>query len=92
MDMIEIKKGGKYTIISNSGTDKPMKTVGEYIGYTIIGEEGAICFRVKENGKRTFLRLIPVSGIIAIEFGDEELLSTKTVSNKEDKERTTYIS
>ena len=47
MDVIEIKKGGSYTVISNSGTDEPMKTEGEFIGYTLLGEEGAICFRVK---------------------------------------------
>lgn len=90
--MIEIKKGGRYTVISNSGTEEPMKTVGEYIGYTILGEEGAICFRVTENGKKTFLRLIPVSGLIAIEFSDEDLMSKKTTDSKEDKDKTAYIS
>ena len=30
MDMIEIKKGSKYRVISGSGDDKPMITDGEY--------------------------------------------------------------
>lgn len=89
MEMIEIKKGGKYTVISNSGRDEPMKTEGEFVGYTILGEEGAICFRVQEESN-SFLRLIPVSGLIAIEFSDEDLLKSKPV--KEDGDRTNYIS
>ncbi len=88
MDMIEIKKGGKYTVISQSGREDPMTTVGEFVGYTILGEEGAICFRVSENGKN-LLRLIPVSGLIAIEFDDEELLSPKKKEESHDK--TTYF-
>ncbi len=89
MEMIEITKGGKYTVISNSGRDEPMKTEGEFVGYTILGEEGAICFRVNEGGK-SLLRLIPVSGLIAIEFSDEDLLKTK--AKKEESDRTNYIS
>lgn len=87
--MIEIRKGGKYTVISNSGKDEPMKTEGEFVGYTILGEEGAICFRVSEENK-SFLRLIPVSGLIAIEFSDEDLLKPK--SNNDDRDKTNYIS
>ncbi len=89
MEMIEIRKGGKYTVISNSGRDEPMKTEGEFVGYTILGEEGAICFRISEQSK-TFLRLIPVSGLIAIEFSDEDLLKPK--GNNDDGEKTNYIS
>lgn len=88
--MIEIKKGGKYTVISNSGKEEPMTTEGEFVGYTILGEEGAICFRVSNEGK-TLLRLIPVSGLIAIEFSDEDLLKPKT-PDKEDGDKTNYIS
>ena len=36
MDMIEIKKGGVYTVVSSSGDDKPMITEGEYVGYAIL--------------------------------------------------------
>ncbi|MEM0156732.1 MAG: hypothetical protein QXN26_01535 [Thermoplasmataceae archaeon] len=90
MDMIEIKKGGKYRVISNSGKDEPMETMGEFVGYTLLGEEGAVCFRIEaENGKNV-LRLIPVSGLIAIEFGDEELLTAGKKSDDSDK--TTYFS
>ena len=89
LDMIEIKKGGKYKVISNSGKDEPLETIGEFVGYTILGEEGAVCFRVKGEDSRSFLRLIPVSGLIAIEFGDEELLSKK---KSEEQDKTTYIS
>ncbi|AKA47876.1 hypothetical protein IX51_00885 [uncultured archaeon] len=89
MEMIEIRKGGKYVVISNSGRDEPMKTEGEFVGYTILGEEGAICFRITE-GEKSFLRLIPVSGLIAIEFSDEDLLKPKQA--KEDGDRTNYIS
>ena len=85
MEMIEIKKGGKYTVISNSGEEKPMKTEGEFVGYTILGEEGAICFRVSEGDGKNILRLIPVSGLIYIEFSDEELLNTKKTEEKSDK-------
>ena len=90
MEMIEIKKGGKYTVISSSGTDEPMKTEGEFVGYTILGEDGAVCFRVQGEGKKTLLRLIPVSSLIAIEFTDEDLVKTK--NNNSDKDKTTYIS
>ena len=89
MDMIEIKKGGKYTVISQSGKDDPMTTVGEFVGYTILGEEGAICFRISGEDKKNLLRLIPVSGLIAIEFDDEELLSPKKKEESQDK--TTYF-
>ncbi len=89
LDMIEIKKGGQYKVISNSGKDEPLETIGEFVGYTILGEEGAVCFRVKDGDDRAFLRLIPVSGLIAIEFGDEELLSKK---KSEEQDKTTYIS
>ncbi|MDS0257233.1 hypothetical protein ApAK_06045 [Thermoplasmatales archaeon AK] len=90
MDLIEIKKGGKYKVISNSGKDEPMETVGEFVGYTILGEEGAVCFRVTGDGGKTLLRLIPVSGLIAIEFSDEDLVSAK--KKTDDPEKTTYFS
>ncbi|MHB8361887.1 MAG: hypothetical protein ACYDAO_00460 [Thermoplasmataceae archaeon] len=89
MDMIEIKKGGKYTVVSQSGKDEPMTTVGEFVGYTILGEEGAICFRVSKENEKSLLRLIPVAGLIAIEFDDEELLSPKKKEDSTDK--TTYF-
>ncbi len=88
--MIEIKKGGKYTVLSNSGDDKPMKTVGEFVGYTIIGEEGAVCFRTTGEDGKTVLRLIPVANLIAIEFSDEELVTKKPEPNE--KDRMNYIS
>lgn len=90
MDMIEIKKGGKYKIISNSGKEEPMETEGEFVGYTLLGEEGAVCFRVKQEEGKSLLRLIPVSGLIAIEFTDEELLASKKKVEEEDK--ATYFS
>ena len=90
MDMIEIKKGGKYKVISNSGKEEPMETEGEFVGYTLLGEEGAICFRVPQDGEKSLLRLIPVSGLIAIEFSDEELLSAK--KKVEESDKTTYFS
>ncbi len=90
MDMIEIKKGGKYKIISNSGKDEPMETEGEFVGYTILGEEGAVCFRVTNDDGKTLLRLIPVSGLIAIEFTDEDLLTPKKKTEESDK--ATYYS
>lgn len=90
MDMIEIKKGGKYKIISNSGKEEPMETEGEFVGYTILGEEGAVCFRVQKEDGKTLLRLIPVSGLIAIEFTDEDLLAPK--KKVEESDKTTYFS
>ena len=39
-------------MISQSGKDDPMTTVGEFVGYTILGEEGAICFRVTGENKK----------------------------------------
>ena len=90
MEIIEIKKGGKYLVISNSGDDAPMKTDGEFVGYTILGEEGAICFKINDTENKTLFRLIPVSAIIAIEFTDETLLSGK--AKAEEKDKTTYIS
>ena len=40
MDIIEIKKGGSYTVISNSGTDEPMKTEGAgNITFTVIPQK-----------------------------------------------------
>lgn len=90
MEMIEIKKGGKYLVISNSGDDAPMRTEGEFVAYTILGEEGAICFKIEDEHKKPLFRLIPVSSIIAIEFDDETLLSTKRKSD--DKDKTNYIS
>ncbi|MGP6220122.1 hypothetical protein [Caldiplasma sukawensis] len=86
MDMLEIKKGGKYKVISNSGTDQPMITEGEYIGYTLMGEDGAVVFKMEDG----MMRLIPVGNLIAIEFKPEEI---ETKEKKEDKkENLTYIS
>ena len=66
-----------------------METMGEFVGYTLLGEEGAVCFRIEaENGKNV-LRLIPVSGLIAIEFGDEELLTAG--KKTDDSDKTTYF-
>ena len=42
-----LTKGGKYRVISNSGKDEPMETMGEFVGYTLLGEEGAVCFRIE---------------------------------------------
>lgn len=89
--MIEIKKGGKYTVVSNSGNDKPMITKGEFVGYTIIGEEGAVCFRTTGEDGKPILRLIPVSNLISIEFSEDELVTTKKAENNE-RDKTTYIS
>jgi hypothetical protein len=89
MDMIEIKKGGKYRVISDSGKDDPMETDGEFVGYTILGEEGALVFRVAEKNKG-LLRLIPVSNLIAIEFGEDELVTSKKSDSA--KESQSYIS
>jgi hypothetical protein len=89
MDMIEIKKGGKYKVISNSGKDDPMITNGEFIGYTILGEEGALVFKIV-SGKKNSFRLIPVSNLIAIEFGESELVTQK--KEKGSKEMVNYIS
>ncbi|MEM0155464.1 MAG: hypothetical protein QW597_02525 [Thermoplasmataceae archaeon] len=88
--MIEIKKGGKYLVISNSGDDAPMRTEGEFVGYTILGEEGVICFKVVNEQKKSLFRLIPVSSVIAIEFSDETLLTSK--SKNDEKDKTNYIS
>jgi hypothetical protein len=89
MDLIEIKKGGVYRVVSNSGTDVPMVTAGEFVGYTVLGEDGAVCFRVKDDSGKQFIRLIPVSGLIAIEFGDEELVSPK--KKPDDSDKITYF-
>ena len=88
MDMVEIKKGGKYKVISNSGTDEPMITDGEFFGYTILGEEGALVFKI--GGDNPGLRLIPVSNLIAIEFGLDEIVTEK--KNSKPKETVNYIS
>ncbi len=84
MEMIEIKKGGKYRVLSNSGAEEPIRTEGEFIGYTVLGEEGAVVFRVK-TGKKTFLRMLPVSGIFSVEFDDEDLLKTKEETAETEK-------
>ncbi|PYB69192.1 hypothetical protein DMB44_00055 [Thermoplasma sp. Kam2015] len=91
MEMIEIRKGGKYTVVSNSGNDKPLITKGEFVGYTIIGEEGAVCFRTVGDDGKPILRLIPVSNLISIEFSEDDLVTTKKAENN-DKDKTTYIS
>jgi hypothetical protein len=88
MDMIEIKKGGNYRVLSASGDDNPIITEGEFVGYTVLGEEGAIVFRVKEKQK-TFLRMIPVGGVFSIEFDNEDLLKAKEKPDEHDK--TNYI-
>ncbi len=75
MDMVEIRKGGKYKVISNSGQDEPMITDGEFFGYTILGEEGALVFKIGDSNPT--LRLIPVSNLIAIEFGLGEIVTEK---------------
>ncbi len=90
MDMIEIKKGAIYTVYSNSGTEEPQKTEGEFVGYTILGEEGAIVFRVKEKGNKPFLRLIPVSGLFSIEFSEDNISKEKEEQKPQD--RAYYIS
>ncbi len=87
MDMIEIRKGGKYTVVSSSGDDKPMVTEGEYVGYAILGEEGSLVFRIRSDSKSK-LRLIPVGTISYIEFDEENIVS----KNKEDDiGKTTYF-
>ncbi|MGC8506337.1 MAG: hypothetical protein ACP5NK_06495 [Thermoplasmata archaeon] len=90
MDMIEIKKGASYVVVSNSGKEDPMRTEGEYVGYTILGEEGAIVFRVKGVDNKSFLRLIPVSNLYAIEFSEENLMHSK--ENEKTADKAYYIS
>jgi len=87
MDMIEIKKGAIYTIVSGSGDDKPMITEGEYVGYAILGEEGALVFKINEDNKNK-MRLIPVSSIAYIDFDEENILKKDKDS---DRDKTTYI-
>ncbi|MEM0139378.1 MAG: hypothetical protein QXZ44_02005 [Ferroplasma sp.] len=87
MDMIEIKKGSKYEVVSSSGDDKPLVTDGEYIGYAILGEEGSMVFRVNIDGKKK-LRLIPVSAISYIEFDEENIISK---DKEDDSGKTTYF-
>ncbi len=91
VEMIEIKKGGKYLVISSSGTDEPLRTEGEFLGYTILGEEGAIVLRVTEKDGSTLVRVLPVGGIFAVEFKDEELIKVKNQDNGDEKERAYYI-
>jgi hypothetical protein len=87
MDMIEIKKGGIYTVVSSSGNDKPLVTEGEYVGYAILGEEGSLVFKIHSNGKSK-LRLIPVGSISYIEFDEENIV----LKNKnDDVGKTTYF-
>ena len=57
---------------------------------SLLGEEGAVCFRVKDDLGKSFIRLIPVSGLIAIEFSDEDLLSLN--KKVDDSDKTTYFS
>ena len=90
MDFIKIKEGGVYRVISNSGKEEPMETSGEFVGYTLLGEEGAVCFRVKGEEDKTFIRLIPVSGLISIEFSEEDLVSM--TKKTDDSDKTTYYS
>jgi len=87
MDMIEIKKGGKYTVVSSSGDDKPMITEGEYVGYAILGEEGSLVLRITIDGKPK-LRLIPVGTISYIEFDEENVVSK---NKDDDRGKTTYF-
>jgi len=87
MDMIEIKKGGKYTVVSSSGDDKPMITEGEYVGYAILGEEGSLVLRITLDGKSK-LRLIPVGTISYIEFDEENVVSK---NKDDDRGKTTYF-
>jgi ribosome maturation factor RimP len=87
MDMIEIKKGGKYTVVSSSGDDKPMITEGEYVGYAILGEEGSLVLRITVDGKQK-LRLIPVGTISYIEFDEENIVSK---NKDDDRGKTTYF-
>jgi hypothetical protein len=87
MDMIEIKKGGKYTVVSSSGDDQPMVTEGEYVGYAILGEEGSLVLRIDSNEKKK-LRLIPVGMISYIEFDEENIVSK---NKDEDNGKTTYF-
>lgn len=91
MEMIEFKKGGSYTVLSNSGSETPMKTQGEFVGYTILGEESAVVFRVKKKNEKFTLRLIPVSNMFYIEFNESDIVKKKE-DKKEDSEKTNYIS
>ena len=87
MRLIEIKKGGKYTIVSSSGDDKPLITEGEYVGYAILGEEGSLVLRINSGGKSK-LRLIPVGTISYIEFEEENIIAK---NKDDDKGKTTYF-
>ncbi|AAT43207.1 hypothetical protein SAMN02745355_0370 [Picrophilus oshimae DSM 9789] len=87
MEMIEIKKGAKYTVTSGSGDEKPMITEGEYVGYAILGEEGALCFRVS-SGDKKFIRLIPINAINYIDFDEDNLIKK---DKSDDTEKTNYI-
>ena len=87
MDTIEIKKGAKYTVVSESGDGKSMATEGEYIGYAILGEGGSLIFKINDNNKNK-LRLIPVSSIAYIDFDEENIVAKDKDS---DRDKTTYI-
>jgi len=47
-------------------------------------------FRVKEKGNKSFLRLIPVSGLFSIEFSEENISKEKEEQKPHD--RAYYIS
>ena len=64
-------------------------TDGEFVGYTILGEEGALVFKVSGE-KNVLLRLIPVSNLIAIDFGEDEVVTQG--KSKTNHDSVNYIS
>lgn len=90
-EIIEIRKGVKYTVFSGDGTEKPLKTEGEFVGYTLLGEDSAVVFRVDNGGKEKVMRLIPVANLFYIQFSEKDVV-TKQEDKKTDSERTNYIS
>ncbi|NLK26575.1 MAG: IS110 family transposase [Euryarchaeota archaeon] len=83
-----VVKGSRYRIVSESGDDKPMVSIGEFRGYAAFASEIALCLKMdSSDGKEGRMRFIPYHAILAI---DVLTMASQKVSNESEESQAYY--
>jgi hypothetical protein len=87
-EILTLTKGSRYRIISRGNEDHPLKTIGEFRGYTQFGNDSAICMLQdpEKVGEPGVTRIIPCVMVLAI-----EVLVHKQEERKEKEEPKVYF-
>jgi hypothetical protein len=88
-DIVTLTKGSRYRIISRGNGEHPLKTIGEFKGYTQFGNDSAICILQdpEKEGDVGMTRIIPCVMVLAIEV----LVHKQEEKRKEKEEPKVYF-